>query len=630
MPVLNKKFWILNYGSRIGLVCFAVFLFAAHVVLGAPVVVYYPKNPAPAERAAAEEFAEYWGKLTDQEVAVQPEPRRELRRPRNQRFSMGGPAKNRIEGDLAVFVGETDEAQLRVSLPNDLDKHGFRMWKRGERLILRGKTSIATQYAVTTFLEDFGGIRWYMPTELGEHIPEKMSELPGTIDRMEEPDFLARRWSGLTTPNDPWGRRNKTGPRDAFHHRLHQYFTEEIYDLRPDFFLMMRGERMRPDDSLRGHNLQICFGNPDAAKFAARKAAEFFDANPDAMSFSLGMTDTEAICECSLCQDLVDPEKTFRQRPDYSDLVFTFMNRAAEELAKTHPDKYLGCLAYHWAENVPSFPVHPKVMPYLTADRSQWRDTGFQEEDRSLMARWMTAGPERVGIYDYYYGSSFVIPRIFTELTDASLKHAAEVGIDGFYGEIGAIWSLDGPKAWLASQLLWDISKDRETLLADYYQNFFGSAASPMRSFFERSEELWMEQGGPVFWLKFYHDFAQLELFPREVISELRGYLAEAKELAEEGRIRDRVEFFSDGFRLTELYSDYYSKIKEFTMEDAELEQLEWDAVVGWIEQVEIARTALEEDYETVISPHPLHRPSRRIEGRADFFPGQKLNRLVE
>src|SRR5690625_971707 len=293
MPVLNKRFWILNYGSRIGLGCFAVFLFAAHVVLGASVVVYYPKNPAPAERAAAEEFAEYWGKLTAQEVIVGPEPRRVLHRPRNHRLVTAKRSQDRRETELAVFVGETEEARLEAALPVDWDIHGFRIWKKGERLILRGKTPVATQYAVTTFLEDFGGIRWYMPTELGEHIPEKMSELPGAIDRMEEPDFLARRWSGLTrTPNDPWGRRNKTGPRDAFHHRLHQYFTEEIYDLRPDFFLVMRGERMRPDDSLRGHNLQICFGNPDAAKFAARKAAEFFDANPDAMSVSLDRKST--------------------------------------------------------------------------------------------------------------------------------------------------------------------------------------------------------------------------------------------------------------------------------------------------------------------------------------------------
>src|SRR5699024_1089291 len=107
------------------------------------------------EKAAAEEFAEYWAKLIGQEIAVEPEPRRELRRPRNHRFGIGGVARKRIDADLAVFVGETDEAQLRTSLPVDLDIDGFRIQKKGGRLVLRGKTPIATQFAVTTFLEDF-------------------------------------------------------------------------------------------------------------------------------------------------------------------------------------------------------------------------------------------------------------------------------------------------------------------------------------------------------------------------------------------------------------------------------------------------------------------------------------------
>src|SRR5690606_33711063 len=120
--------------------------------------------------------------------------------------------------------------------------------------------------------------------------------------------------------------------RDRFNHNLHRIFTEAVYDLRPDFFIMLDGKRVRPVDLAGGENYQICFGNPDAAVFAARKAAEFFDANPDEASFSVAMTDTRPICECSDCQQWIDHEKSFRGLPDYSDLVFTFMNRAAEEL----------------------------------------------------------------------------------------------------------------------------------------------------------------------------------------------------------------------------------------------------------------------------------------------------------
>jgi hypothetical protein len=41
----------------------------------------------------------------------------------------------------------------------------------------------------------------------------------------------------------------------------------------------------------------------------------------------------------------------FRHRPDYSNLVFTFTNRVAEHVAREHPGKYVGALAYYWCEN---------------------------------------------------------------------------------------------------------------------------------------------------------------------------------------------------------------------------------------------------------------------------------------
>lgn len=612
-------------------ICLFVFLFASPGAAGKAATVYYPKDPDPAEKTAAYELARYWQRLTGEETGVYPEPQRPEGRHRFRRFAPWAPLPH-TEGDgLRFYVGETRAARLHLPLPGDLDRHGFRVGRSGKHLFLRGETPLATRFAVDDFLVRFGGVRWYLPTELGEHVPALREELPREIDYVETPDFLSRRWSNATrSRDDTWERRNKLAGRDNFHHSLYRIFTEAVYEVRPDFFIEINAERIRPDDDLRGHNFQICFGNPDAAKFAARRAAEFFDQNPEAASFSLGMNDTEMICQCSLCQRWVDPEKTFRSRPDYSDLLFTFMNRAAEELSKTHPDKFLGCLAYHWAENVPSFPVHPKVMPYLTADRGQWHDEAFRQNDRDLMKRWSEAGPERIGIYDYYYGSSFVIPRLFTKVTKDSLEHARAVGIDGFYAEIYSTWSVDGPKAWLASQLLWDVSQEREVLLDDFYQKFFGEAAEPMRRFFDRCEEIWMTQGGPAFWLKFFHDFTQLELFPPKVNADLRALLAEAAELAESDQVRERVRLVSEGFHLTELYSESYHRIKEASARVEGSSSLEWGALVELIERSLADRAAVETFYEDVIFPNELHRPVRRLESKAGFFPGMKLNRLVE
>ena len=78
-------------------------------------------------------------------------------------------------------------------------------------------------------------------------------------------------------------------------------------------------------------------------------------------------TSTSGFCQCAECRKLdpTDPaqQKTPRGLPNYSNRFFTFVNRVAEELARSHPDKYLGCLAYHVTEPPPTFKVHPRVIP---------------------------------------------------------------------------------------------------------------------------------------------------------------------------------------------------------------------------------------------------------------------------
>lgn len=616
-------FFILVFGT-----VFCSFLWAA------PAGVYVPTEPTPEEMKAAEELAHYWEKMTGHSVMVLPEgeaahpitPTKQ-ERPRYHRFGGWRSLSHQEDAALSFHVGETVAARSHAPLPADLDIHGFVLRSVGKQLFLRGGSPIGTRFAVYRFLHLHGGVRWYMPTELGEHVPAwKGNGLP-RIQITEEPDFLSRQWYDANRfSGDDWEGRNLLAGRYRFHHNVHAIFTEAVYDVRPDFFILLGGERIRPDDALGGNNFQICFGNPDAATFAARKAAEFFDANPEEISYSLAMTDTAAICQCPDCHQWIDPEKTFRKLPDYSDLIFTFMNRAAEELSKTHPEKYLGALAYHWAENVPSFPVHPKVLPYLTADRPQWQDPDFRREDKELMQRWSKAGPERLGLWDYYFGQQFVIPRQFSQVICDSLRHARDAGINGFFGQLSSNWALDGPKAWLGSQLLWDADQNHEELLDEFYKNFFAEAGEPMREFYDRCEAIWMNQGEPVYWLKFYHDLSQLELFSPAVCASLREHLAEAGRLAASDLVRERVKLVSEGFRRTEMYSELYHGVKEAA---AEADHLDRDELVERLEEMVTLRISLENHHNRVLAPKTLHRSSVRIEQKAVFLPGMKLDHLI-
>ncbi len=267
-------------------------------------------------------------------------------------------------------------------------------------------------------------------------------------------------------------------------------------------------------------------------------ARRYFDAHPEAACFSIGMNDTAAggFCQCAACRalDPADPveQKTPRGMPNYSNRFFTFANRVAVELARTHPDKYLGCLAYNVTEPPPSFEVHPRIIPYLTAGRANWTDPAIREGDQKLIRGWCRKVPI-VGIYDYYYGSGFISPRIFTHLTEASLKFAHQAGVRAFYAEIYSTWSLDGPKAYVASQLLWDVSQNAETLVDDFCRGLFGKAAAPMRAYFRFLEQRWMSRpsGSTTMWQGMF-DPAQLEIWTPAACAEARGLLAEAEAAA--------------------------------------------------------------------------------------------------
>ncbi len=357
-----------------------------------------------------------------------------------------------------------------------------------------------------------------------------------------------------------WLERNGLGQGLDFSHNLSNIFPPELFAAKPEFFPMIAGRRWAPP--LAGRvNWNPDLGEPAVAAHAAAAARRFFDEHPDAVSFALGTNDGLYYGESPATLRWTRPPRYFRGRPVYTDLVFQFMNTVAAELALTHPDKYLGGLAYYWAEQSPSFPLHPKVVPYLTADRSQGYDREFRREEDALQKRWAAAGSERLGIYDYIYGHGFLVPRVHTELLARYLKQARREGFTDYFAEMHPNWGLDGPQPWLVAQLLMDPKQGRRTLLAEYYRRYFKSSSGPMRRFFELCEHQWMTQEGPAYWLKHYRSETQAVLFPRWARAKLRAYLEEALgNAAGDPLVVERVRLVSEAFAVTERFVEFAEK----------------------------------------------------------------------
>lgn len=386
--------------------------------------------------------------------------------------------------------------------------------------------------------------RWFAPGPWG-HEAGRSAPAPGAVA------FLTRHIGGLGSPDAAaWARHNRLTPSLDFSHNLANVFPPGLFASHPEYFPWVNGQRYQPAVGSGSWNPDL--GRDDVALRAAEVARVAFESEPERVSYALGVNDGLVFGESPETLAVVMPQRWFRGRPDYSNLVFGFMNRAATALARSHPDKYLGALAYYWAENVPDFPVHPQVVPFLTADRSQGYDSAFWREEFALQERWAKAGPKRLGLYDYLDGYGFAIPRIHPHLIAQSLAHARKLGFTDYYGEASPNWGIDGPMTWLVAQLLSDPNQNVDGLLDEYYERYFQESAAPMRRFFQRCEERWLGQAGPSYWMKHYRNESQAGLFPATVCAELRQLLDEARRLARRGKVQARVAFVADSFGVTE------------------------------------------------------------------------------
>ena len=458
----------------------------------------------------------------------------------------------------AIYLG--DSGRVRIRAQND----SFSIHREGARVFVAGDGERGLLNGVYALCSELLGARWYWAGDLGlELVGSARAKFPEGHWR-EEPAYVQRTFYPI---NGDFGRRNRLVRHYSFNHALAKVFTAELYEREPEVFSEVYGRRREPKGS-GGYDPQPDFSEPRAVELAAQAALAAFEKNPEARSFSLSINDNCLFDDSEATRALVEPVNYFRSRPNYTDLVFGFMNDVAERvfeeggawMTPSGEPRYLTALAYYWTEQSPSFPLHPRVMPVLTSDRAQWHDPEYRAEDKALIKRWADSGAERIATWDYYFGAPYIYPRQFNEWVVESLKFMSDNGVSVFFSQLPSSWGMDGCKAWLAAELLWNPDQDAVALLDEYYTNFFGAAEAPMRGFYERAEAHRNANAGTAEWIKFYEDEFGIELFGAEILLELRGLIESAKALAaEDAQCLARVEVVSDAFSMTEAFAQSHA-----------------------------------------------------------------------
>jgi hypothetical protein len=529
-----------SWSDRVGRTSIFLWLaVGAAAARGATVVI--PAAAAPEEIKAAEELRHVWLIGTGSGAQLRRED------------------AHAEKGDSSpiFYLGETRLAQAQAPLPPGIGEDGFRVRTLpGSRVVLRGASGTATVLAADWYAQHGMGARWFMPGPTGEVVPSLTAWSPAALDRVVEPAFVSREFSGLDEAGKEWARRNGLHGTLPHAHAMRELFPAALFAAHPDWFPLLEGRRYRPV-SPKDYDWQPNLALPEVAAHAAGEADAYFAAHPGAGAMSLSINDSIRFDQSAATLRARGPLRWFRGRPDYSDLVFGFMNRVADDLRQSSRGKLLNAYAYYWCENAPSFPVRENIVPWLTADRSQWYDRAFRREDRALMVRWCRSGARIVGIYDYLYGAPFLVPRETTRLTAESIAFAHKAGVRAYAAEAYPSWGLDGPKLWVAAQLLWNPGQSVDALLDDYYSHFWGESGPSMRRFYEGCAKAWSRQPGPASWLKYYRDEDQAGLFPPSLCARLRSCIEDARAMAKSPELAARVDLVSRAFAVTERFSAF-------------------------------------------------------------------------
>ena len=439
----------------------------------------------------------------------------------------------------------------------------FSLRKKGKGILVDAWNEEGLANALYYLAHNMLGARWYWPTPLGFEWVGTISDAWRISDRIIEPSFSMRSLYGSDTE---YSLRNRLVGGYSFNHNLARIFKPEIQSIIPNIFADL-GYRHIKHSGNRSTDPQPNLTHKGAVQLTALAAIHHFKKYPSAKSFSLSPNDNILYDTTEATEKAVSPITYFRKRPNYTDMTFEFANQVAHKvfneagLWKTDKgeDRYLGMLAYYWAEQSPGIPLHPKVLPILTSDRSQWQDSRYRQEDKALIERWGKTEAKKIGAWDYYFGAPYPYPRQFTQWISESVPHLHRNRVDVFFSQLPSIWGLDGPKAWLATQLLWDADAEAEDLLIEFYNEFFGDASEAIRAFYEKAESHRNKNEGDANWIKFYLDESGIELFPNSVLEEMRTSIEAAKSMVHpSSRYYQRIQIISEAFELTELYHAYH------------------------------------------------------------------------
>jgi len=518
-------------------------------------------------------------------------------------------------GDRPIYTSTTKKAQeLLADQIAKLDIEGYVFLVKPEFIAIYGHPRLTDTgdpriYAEANFARRFMGVDQYFRDELGRVYPKQDKVTIPCGLYVEEPAFRSRHWSGYGgSAGQAWRlRASGGGGRFRFHHNLYRIIDPRQCASHPEYFPVIfdettiakkrrgmhwdltSGQRYVPTERFSAY-WQPCTSNHEVLDATVAAARRWFAENPGHDGFSLGVNDSGGFCHCPRCLADAPPGAEPHSDPANGWRFYRFYEQVAERVARTNPDARLGFLVYSDLNDWYPERLHRNLMPYITLSFADCWDESYKERIYGHIERWSGIASQ-FGIYEWYHGKGFLIPRLYLQSMAAGLRYVHERGGRGFYAEAYANWGLDGPKLWVTEKLLWNPHQDVDELLDLWHNALFQEAASQMRAYFDFLESAWGQQkpsnqkrGGYRLLGPLNRRQQFTEIFAPAICDRAWELLEAAEARATQEVVKQRIAYFKQSFGATRLAAARLWAADELQrMRDQEREAEEQLPLSDWV-----------------------------------------------
>lgn len=315
---------------------------------------------------------------------------------------------------------------------------------------------------------------------------------------------------------------------------------------------------------------QLCYSNPETVAQVVKDIRDYFDhggyhkkyRNISKLgyiwgkdSFCVEAMDNSGYCQCPDCRKDYEPARK-EEHSEHSTYWFKFINKVADEIRKSHPDKKITTLAYGTREGLPSnLKIADNVVVYfcLSFNRMPYR----KELDHQLnrLKEWRNAYPDAtfaLWLYNTFPQERTVRPGVFNCFPGFFAKEVErQYNIFGKLNIRGGIFHcgfIDDFENYLNLRYMCDPYLKLGNLKDAYFASY-GKAEKNIRAFYDLVESRYCDPANyPKTAIHQTELFAWGCLGTEKVMNQLGQYMADAEKEADTPDAKARVANWKAGY----------------------------------------------------------------------------------